>query len=1113
MQSAPRSLFRAPLFWGAFLIAAAIAAVAALRLVYIVVPGLNLEISFTREQALKAASALQNQQFPESTLQRSAVLFVIDRHLQDYVELEAGGVEAFQKLIAQPDAVTHYWKIRQFSPGQKEELITAFSPAGILLSFAYTIAESAPGPALDETAARELAEAGARQWLGERFAAYKPLETRSTRQANGRGDYRFIYEHATLVAGEARFRIELRMAGDQLVAIDTFKHIPQAFQQRFGELRALSTQISQIASYLMVIVFGLGGLLGGGIWLFRHRQLRWGRAFWPAVFVSTGLAGATLANLPMAWMDYQTTSSSQTFVFQQIVQACGFLVAFGLVFATIYAVAEGLSRQAFGAQPYLWSTFKPAVAASPEVAGRLLGGYAWSGFFLLYAMLFIGFSTQVLGWWVPAGIESDPNILASWRPALGPIFNALQAGTWEECLFRAIPLSLAVLIGNRYGVCKPLVIITLIAQALIFAGAHANYPQLPGYSRLVELFIPAIVFGLVFLRFGLMVCMLAHFLYDLVWMSLPIFIADDASLWVDRALVILAGSLPLALLVLARLRQGALKPLADGFRNAAFSQASAGEPMPAAIAPIANSPALRISPVWMLVIGLLTLAVMAYGARQPERLQWPAYTIDRAQAQAAAEHALKERGVTLEGEWHRTTVTHNGLYPARYFVWHHAGAEVTQSLIGKYLDTPFWVITWRRFDGPVEERTEQWQAWIYPDGRLHELVHQLPEGRAGERLTRAQATAMAHERISALGWADPANLEEKTVEEIQRPARSDWSLTYLDKASFHQGDGAAAIIIKIAGDEVVNYYRTIDIPEAWTRGESEQYAREQPYRIVAQVALLGLFGLAIVYLLRTSGWAKISVAAAWPWVTVVMVAQLVVALLWGDQVLSGLATTMGWWPQLGLALVGLWIMTCVLGVAAFLGAQVIHRERPRAGATLGSDLLLGITLALALAAYQVLAGIFLQTSWAPTPYSADWSTPVPWLTVVLNGFKGVIGYMALIVLALGLARFITTPRRWWLVGGLALLWLVASSCASREFPITLSQQLLPFAAVFLAVILIRRQQMGVVIACMGVGVALRQLGVAEAIYPGAVAHAMLAFVSCSLLAYLLLRHWYTRGVE
>src|SRR5690606_5494125 len=103
---------KARLLWAVFLVLSLVAAIAAVKLYFVVVPGLNVEISFSRSQAIAAAQAFQKEHFPELQTDRTAMTFVTDQHLQNYVELEAGGVPAFQKLIPELDAVTHYWKLR-----------------------------------------------------------------------------------------------------------------------------------------------------------------------------------------------------------------------------------------------------------------------------------------------------------------------------------------------------------------------------------------------------------------------------------------------------------------------------------------------------------------------------------------------------------------------------------------------------------------------------------------------------------------------------------------------------------------------------------------------------------------------------------------------------------------------------------------------------------------------------------------------------------------------------------------------------------------------------------------------------------------------------------------
>lgn len=1105
---------KARLLWVAFLMLSLLAAIAAVKLYFVVTPGLNVEISFSRTQAMAAAQAFQKEYFPELQTNRTALTFVTDQHLQNYVELEAGGVAAFQQLIPELDAVTHYWKLRSFSEGQEEELILAFSPQGDFISFAFFIPAEKPGVALEEDAARELAEAGARLHLGARFDAYKPLETNLVRQTTGRADHSFTYEHTSLQAGEARFRLNVKVAGDQLVAIDTFKFIPQAFNQRFGEMRALNHQISQVSNFFLMGLFGLCGLVGGGIWLYRRHQLRWRAALIPAAVVAAGMGAMVLANLPSAWMSYRTTDTVTSFLLQQAYQVVMFVVGFGLLLSIVYAVAEGLSRMAFAQQLRLYDAWRKPVAASPDMLGRVLGGYAWTGLFLAYAVLFILLSTKFLGWWSPAGMRIDPNILSSWRPALAPIFTALQAGTWEECIFRAIPLALAIIIGRRFNMLKPVVIGTLILQAIVFAGVHANYPQLPGYSRLLELFIPALAFGLVYLRYGLIPCMIAHFLYDLVLMSFPIFVADDPGLWIDRVLVITAGIAPLAMVLYARWRQGAWLPLAAQWRNGIQlkpeqmdSGVPVSSPAPQHIAPLV----LRRHWLWALALAGGVIFVVSW--LSPPRIDWPMFEVNRAQATALAEAELVKRGVTLEGEWHRTVTTHTSLEGPNYFVWRESGRDVYQDLIGRHLNTPYWVVTWRRFDGPVEERAEQWSAWLYPDGRLHELVHHLPEAAPGATLTREQALEVARSWMLSLNWPDPHTLEEKSVEEIKRPERIDWRIRYVDKSVYDHDNAQAIININVSGDEVTGYVRNIDVPQEWYRAEEVKNADKTPFRIASGVSFFAFFVIAMCGFLGKHSGRRFRFKISLPWILINSLAMAGVALLWIDPDLQHLDNTQSWTIQLAMMLFMLGLGAAVTGLISFLVAQVIYLEQPRAEDTPRNNFIFGAALALGLCGLMALRDLLLPTTGAPAPYVSDYSTLVPWLTVIGNGLKGIVPIMFTLLVSVGLLRFCKGQlyRANWrtlLIAALVVVWVVTSAFASHEIAQGFVGQLLALAKIWLMIELIRRQQLGVAIAFAVLVQAIGQLGVAHALYPLAWLHGLLSFLVLVGVSYALVKHWH-----
>lgn len=139
-----------------------------------------------------------------------------------------------------------------------------------------------------------------------------------------------------------------------------------------------------------------------------------------------------------------------------------------------------------------------------------------------------------------------------------------QAGSWEECCFRAVPLSIAALIGRRFKCEKLSVAIMMLIQAVIFGAAHANYPSMPSWaryfdrcrslaslskmkvSRLAELILPSILFGCVYLQYGLLPSVVLHFVFDVVWFALPLFATPAI---VDQSMVIILATAPLWLVI------------------------------------------------------------------------------------------------------------------------------------------------------------------------------------------------------------------------------------------------------------------------------------------------------------------------------------------------------------------------------------------------------------------------------------------------------------------------------------------------------------------------------------------------------------------------------------
>ena len=268
-----------------------------------------------------------------------------------------------------------------------------------------------------------------------------------------------------------------------------------------------------------------------------------------------------LNQLPLAWMNYDTALSRQGFLADQIVWALVQFVALGIVLTLSFMAAETLSRKAFPHHIQLWKLGSRGVANTTPVLGYTVAGYLLVPLFFGYEVALYFFSNNVLGWWSPSNALLEPDVLATYLPWLSSIAISLQAGFWEECLFRAVPLAGAALLGRRFGRPALWIGAAMVLQALIFGAGHAAYPTQPAYARVVELILPSFFFGAIYLRYGLLPAIVLHFAFDVVWFAIPLFVSEAPGVWVDQVLVVLLTLVPLAAIGWVRWRARGMERL------------------------------------------------------------------------------------------------------------------------------------------------------------------------------------------------------------------------------------------------------------------------------------------------------------------------------------------------------------------------------------------------------------------------------------------------------------------------------------------------------------------------------------------------------------------------
>ena len=993
---------RKPVFWAAFAALAIACAAFAITNIPRAFSIVELDLEMDRATALSEARRLADDHSWGPAGYRQAASFRVDDHARSFVELEGGGPTAFAGLLDEGPFHPYQWVVRHFRGGDVREVEVRFSPGGAPYGFRERLSEDAPGAALDPDAARAIAETGTVAPWNVALDRYAPVEASQEERPGGRVDHTFVYERPDVQAGDGRFRLRLVVSGNRLTELTHLLQVPEAFDRRYEEMRSANEGITIVGSFAMLLIYGIGGIGVGLFVLLRQRRVLWRMPLvWGGSIAFVQLL-AWLNQWPLLWMNYDTATSETSFAIQQVATQIAVFLANTGVFTLSFMAAESLSRRAFPEHLQFWRVWSREGARSWTVLGHTVGGYLLVGIDLAFIVTFYWVAIGYLGWWSPSDALVNPDSLATVLPWLSPLAISVQAGFWEECLFRAVPLAGAALIGDRLGNRRAWIAGAFVLQIVIFGAGHAAYPAQPSYARLIELIVPSTIFGLLYLRFGLLPAIVMHFAFDAVLFGIPLFVSVAPGAWRDQAIFGLILLVPLWVSLSARYRGGGWIEAPPALKNGAWSPPAVEaptEPEPLQVQRSASLPAVT-------AVGAVGLGLWAYAALVPS--ESPRLETGRSEAEAAARAVLATQDVD-PSEWTEVSRVTSGLGLQHRFVWSEAGEERYRTLLGEYLDGPRWRVRYARFAGDVAARAEEHIVWVSPDGVPERREHRLAEDTAGAGLSEAEARTLAREALAALGTT--ADLPEVSAESSRRPARTDWTFTFRDATVGDLAGGEARVAIEIAGDAVVDTRRYVFLPEEWRR-DDEQRRTTLSIGGIASTIGLGLLlvagvVLAVVRWTRKAFDLRLALVVA----GIALVAAVVTMANNWFVLMSGLSTAQPLPLQLGIGLTG-----GLLGaglIATLLGLLAGYTAVPAAAAT-GADRMPAVRTGLALG-FGVLGTVAaaqsaLGSALPPWSAYAPASAVVPWLAAAIEPVQG---YLTLALLTLLLVTSANTLSAHW----------------------------------------------------------------------------------------------------
>jgi hypothetical protein len=853
-------MLRRPLFWIVFVVLSAGTAIFTLRNFSTAFPLVSVDLKMDRADALRSARMLaEKYTWPPGGFSEAAE-FSGNQEAQNFIELEGGGKLELGRILKNKIFALYTWRVRHFKEGDPHETLVRFTPEGTPYGFFVRLPDQEAGASKPAEEAREIAETAAKNDWNIDFSRYRLVESSRDVKPGGRADHKFVYERQDEKVGEGHYRLRLVVGGDRLTELTNFVEVPEAFTRRYDQMRSANDAIgavSQIAAFGLYIL----GFCGIGLFfMIRQHWVLWRQPLVWAIFISFLLGLQQLNQWPLVWMGYDTAVPASGFAIRQIIAALAVFGGFVVLLTVSFMAAETLSRRAFPQHVQLWKVWSRPASASKTILGQTITGYLLVAPFFAYEIVLYFFAQEKLGWWTPSDTLLNPDMFANYVPSLSAIAQAAQAGFWEECLFRAAPLAVAALIGERFGKRKLFIGAGMILQAFVFAAGHAGYANQPSYARVVELIIPALAFGALYLFFGLLPGIVLHFTYDTAWMALPLFVSSTGRAHIEQAIVIAAVLVPLWVVFANRFRVGSWATVPDEFRNGAWRPRELAEAQPEP-QPVAEQ--TRIAPVVLRglpIAGVIGLVLWIVATQY--RTDAPPIQLRRGEAEQKARQTLVDRGTRLDPTW--TVLSHVEGQPGEQnrFVWETAGRAIYEKLLGVYVTPSFWLVRFARFQGDVAERAEEYHVFIDGSGRDFRVNHDLPEARPGKNLSQDEARMIAVTALDKRLGPQKPPLQEISAEASKKPARTDWTFVFKDTQSYGLPQGEPRISVEVDGDQVVDLARYVYVPEEWSRNERAKRNLPGILSTICTVALVGIvLGASVVGIVRWSRRRAFSAAA------------------------------------------------------------------------------------------------------------------------------------------------------------------------------------------------------------------------------------------------------------
>ena len=517
-----------------------------------------INLSINRVQALKISKDYLKERGASPQEFQTAIVFQMDsganRYLQKTVKFDG-----LKKFVKEHDFDLFYWSIRFFKEKQKEEYYVSVEPArGQIIGFSHTIDENEYRPEITKDEARIRAQEFLTRHFNFNLEDYDIRGDLGTVRDN-RSDFSFSWSKRSVSipwseeenSGTAKLLMSATITGDEILSFrkNSFD-VPDQFNRYLSSNQNIALNILTVINLLSFILFAASIFF---IFTRRnHLAMHTSKNFYIGVmiFFSVLMILGFINYYQLFLSGYPTTLPFADHLGRALVD-----LTQTALFSTVAIILPGLAGELLRYEVnkdhkvgsflyYLQTTF-----LSSTVARQILLGYLVVAIMLGVQSLLVKIGQDYWGVWTEHTWMVQ--MTTAYVPFLAALTVGLQASFSEEVMYRFFGITWGQKVFKN-------TIVAVVFVSLIWGFSHSTYPVYPMWFRGIEVTITGIFLSFVYLRYGLITVLVAHYLFNVFWHTADFLFGHTQPVYVYSSLAVLL--LPIAVAAAAFIMNKSVEP-------------------------------------------------------------------------------------------------------------------------------------------------------------------------------------------------------------------------------------------------------------------------------------------------------------------------------------------------------------------------------------------------------------------------------------------------------------------------------------------------------------------------------------------------------------------------